>query len=119
MPIHDWARVDANLFHHFHQSWTIAISNALNGGLLPRGFSALVEQHAGGLVPDVIALQRRPRSSPPPEARGGAVVTTTPPKVRHVLRAQERISAARGNRIAIRHPLGRVVCMIEIVSPGN
>ncbi len=82
MPVHDWTRVSANLFHDFHQTWTIAIRNALNGGILPKGCSALVEQHAGGLVPDVIALQR-------------------------------------GNRITIRHPLGRVVCVIEIVSPGN
>src|SRR5207249_10635168 len=59
MPIHDWTRVDANLFHDFHQTWTIAIRNAMNGGLLPKGYSALVEQHAGGLVPDVIALERR------------------------------------------------------------
>ena len=42
-----------------------------------------------------------------------------PPKTRHVIRAQEEISANRGNRIAIRHPLGRVVCVVEIVSPGN
>ncbi len=116
MPIHDWSRVDANLFHDFHQTWTIAIRNALNGGLLPRGYSALVEQHTGGLVPDVLALQRRAR---PAETMGGAVVTTTPPKTRHVLRAQQEIAAARGNRVTIRHPLGRVVCVIEIVSPGN
>ena len=57
MPIHDWTRVDANLFHDFHQVWTINIRNALNGGLLPKGYSALVEQHAGGLVPDVLALE--------------------------------------------------------------
>src|SRR5207237_5940088 len=38
---------------------------------------------------------------------------------RHVIRAQEDNSAARGNRITIRHPLGQVVCVIEIVSPGN
>src|SRR6476620_9807788 len=114
MPIHDWTRVDANLFHHFHQAWTMTISNALNGGLLPKGFSALVEQHAAGLVPDVIALQHRPRPSTPIEPRGGAVVTATPPKTRHVFRAEEKSSAARGNRITIRHPLGRVVCVIEI-----
>jgi hypothetical protein len=90
MPIHDWSRVDANLFHDFHQTWTIAIRNALNAGLLPRGYSALVEQHAA-----------------------------TPPKTRHVLRAQQEIAAARANRVTIRHPLGRVVCVIEIVSPGN
>lgn len=119
MPIYDWARVNANLFHDFHQTWTIAIRNALNGGLLPKGFSALVEQHAAGLMPDVIALQRRPRPRAPTEPRGGAVITATPPKARHILRAEEEISAARGNRITIRHPLGRVVCVIEIVSPGN
>lgn len=119
MPIHDWTRVDANLFHHFHQMWTTAICKALNGALLPRGYSALVEQHAAGLVPDVLALQRRGRSGPPSEPKGGAVVTATPPKTRHVIRAQQEISAARGNRISIRHPLGRVVCIIEVVSPGN
>jgi hypothetical protein len=34
MPIHDWSQVDANLFHDFHQTWTVAIRNVLNGGLL-------------------------------------------------------------------------------------
>src|SRR5437867_3159363 len=115
MPIHDWTRVDANLFHDFHQTWTISIRNALNGGLLPKGFSALVEQHAGGLVPDVIALQGRRKPRRPAEPAGGAVITATPPKTRHVIRAQEATSARRGNRITIRHPLGRVVCVIEIV----
>ena len=32
MPIHDWSRVDAGIFHDFHQAWTIEIRNALNGG---------------------------------------------------------------------------------------
>lgn len=119
MPIHDWTRVDANLFHDFHQTWTINLSNALNGGLLPKGFSALVEQHAAGLVPDVIALERRPRSDRPAESGGGAVVTGTRPKTRYVIQAAQEILAGRGNRITIRHPLNRVVCVIEIVSPGN
>ncbi len=119
MPIHDWAAVDANLFHDFHQTWTIAIRNALNGGLLPSGYSALVEQHAGGVVPDVIGLQRRARKDRPSEPTGGAVVTATPPKTLHVTCAQQEMAAARGNRITIRHPLGRVVCVIEVVSPGN
>lgn len=119
MPIHDWTRVDANLFHDFHQTWTISIRNSLNGGLLPRGYSALVEQHAGGVVPDVIALQRRARKDRPSEPTGGAVVTDSPPKLLHVIQAHQEISAARGNRVTIRHPLGHVVCVIEIVSPGN
>jgi hypothetical protein len=119
MPIHDWSRVDPNLFHDFHQTWTISIRNALNGGLLPKGFSALVEQHTAGVVPDVIALQRRTKPDSPAKRTGGNVVTATPPKTRLMIRAQEQISAKRGNRITIRHPLGQVVCVIEIVSPGN
>src|SRR5205823_2802935 len=119
MPIHDWTRVDANLFHDFHQVWTISLRNALNGGLLPKGYSALVEQHAAGVVPDVLALQRRRRPTLEPEPTGGAVVTAMPPKTKLVYRAKEELSAARANRISIRHPLGEVVSVIEIVSPGN
>jgi hypothetical protein len=119
MPIHDGTRVDANLFHDFHQTWTIGIRNALNGGLLPKGFSALVEQHAAGVIPDVLALERKSKGKRPVEPSGGNLITAVPPKTRHVIRAQEAVSARRGNRITIRHTLGRVVCVIEIVSPGN
>jgi hypothetical protein len=118
MPVHDWSRVDANLFHDFHQTWTISIRNALNGGLLPKGYSALVEQHAGGLIPDVLALERWTQTDRPAEPRGGAVITAIPPSTRHVARAEAEASAALGNRVTIRHRLGRVVCILEIVSPG-
>jgi hypothetical protein len=117
MPIHDWSRVDANVFHHFHQRWTIAICDVLNSGLLPAGYSALVEQHALGLIPDVLGLQRRPRPKRPDEPAGG-VLTVTPPKTRHVMHTKELL-AGLGNRVVIRHRLGDVVCVIEIVSPGN
>lgn len=115
MPIHDWSQVDANLFHDFHQAWTIAIRNALNGGILPKGYSALVEQYAGGVAPDVIALQGRSTPSPP----SGGAVTAAPPQTELVYEARQELSAARANRITIRHALGQVVCVIEIVSPGN
>jgi hypothetical protein len=117
MPVHNWSHADANSFHHFHQQWTIAISNALNAGLLPAGYSALVEQHAGGLVPDVLALERRSRPNRPIDL-AGRVLTVTPPKTR-LVRQAKAVQAARGNRIAIRHRLGEVVCIIEVVSPGN
>jgi hypothetical protein len=118
MPIHDWTRVDANIFHDFHQAWTIEIRDKLNGELLPKGYSALVEQHAGGPIPDVLALQHR-RATDFSAPSGGAVVTDIPPKASHVFRAKDEVLAGRGNRVAIRHPLGEVVCIIEIVSPGN
>jgi hypothetical protein len=111
MPVHDWSRVDANVFHHFHQRWSVAICDALNSGLLPPGYSALVEQHAGGLVPDVLALKRGSRPA-------GGSLTDTLPKTRLVRRAKS-VLAARANRIAIRHRLGEIVCILEIVSPGN
>jgi hypothetical protein len=117
MPVHDWSRVDPNVFHDFHQTWSVSIRNALNSGLLPAGYSALVEQHAGGLIPDVLALQRRSRPDRLSEPTGG-LLTVTPPKTRHVIQAKEAL-AARANRIVIRHRLGEVVCIIEIVSPGN
>jgi uncharacterized protein DUF4058 len=119
MPIHNWTGVDANLFHDFHQTWTVNIRNALNGGLLPKGFAALVEQHSGGVVPDVIALQEEAKAGRPNETIGGTVVVDTQPRTRYMIRAQQELSAKRGNRITIRHSLGRVVCVIEIVSPGN
>jgi hypothetical protein len=117
MPVHDWARVDANVFHHFHQRWTIAICDALNAGLLPSGYSALVEQYAGGVFPDVLALERRSRPDRPAQPSGG-VLTSTPPKTRLVKQAKTAL-AARANRIVVRHRLGEVVCVLEIVSPGN
>ena len=57
MPIHDWTRVGAGIFHHFHHEWISAISRALNAGLLPPDYYALAEQVAGGRGPDVLALE--------------------------------------------------------------
>ena len=119
MPIHDWSRVPAGLFHHFHQQWVGSICNALNAGRLPKGFYALLEQHAAGAVPDVVTLQRGPKlgARHPP---GGIAVAEAPPKTRFVSEASdEDIYAAKADRIAIYNPLGDVVAVIELVSPGN
>lgn len=118
MPIHDWSRVDTNVYHHFHQRWTIAICDSLNSGVLPSGYSALVEQHAAGLVPDVLALQRR-RNDTLPAAPNGGVLSVAAPKTRLVFQTKKNLLHLRANRIAIRHRMGEVVCIIEIVSPGN
>jgi hypothetical protein len=116
MPIHDWTRVRPNRFHDFHQSWTIAIRNALNAGRLPSGYFAMVEQRMGGPEPDVITLELTPPTNPSP---GGIAVDVQPPKTRFVTRSGAAGYARKANRITVRHPDGDVVAVLEIVSPGN
>jgi len=120
VPIHDWTRPPVGLYHHFHQQWTGELCNALNGGVLPPGYYALVDQRAVGLVPDVLALQKGPPARSAGRPGGGRAVTDAPPKARYVTRESDReVYAARANRVAVRNPLGEVVAVIEFVSPGN
>jgi hypothetical protein len=128
MPVHDWTRVDAGIFHDFHQGWIIAIRNALNSGLLPSDFYALVEQVADGPIPDVLTLERIEEdvgsgTSPDAVAGGrsaGVTVADHPPRVKHTHAAERDTYAARASRVAMFHVSGdRVVGFIEIVSPGN
>lgn len=124
MPVHDWTKVTAGTFHHFHHAWITAISESLNGGLLPDGNYAMAEQVAGLPHPDVIALEEHTGASgwTPCDGKqeGGVAVDEHPPQVRFTLEAEESIYAAKANRIAIYHTSGdRVVAFIEIVSPGN
>ena len=69
MPLHDWTRVDAGIFHAFHVAWIPEIQKVLNGGLLPEGYYALAEQHAGRAIADVLTLHA---SSADPGASAGA-----------------------------------------------
>src|SRR5947209_6192782 len=57
MPMHDWTRVEAGIFHAFHHRWISAISDVLNTGLLPGDYYALPEQQAAGFGPEVLTLQ--------------------------------------------------------------
>lgn len=116
MPIHAWSAAPSGLFHHFHQRWSGAICDSLNDGRLPENLFALVEQNASGLYPDVLTLQGGlggPRT-------GGLSVADAPPKARFVRRASdEGAYAAKANRVVVRNSAGRVVSVVEIVSPGN
>ena len=118
MPIHDWTRVYAGLFHDFHQSWSIRIKDCLNAGMLPRGLTALVEQKSGPKEPDVLtvdAFERR-RGGMGPQ---GGLLTKVPPKTRFVQKSHKDFYAYKANRIVVKHKLGRTIAVIEIVSPGN
>jgi hypothetical protein len=116
MPIHDWTRVDAGTFHDFHQGWTIEIRNRLNSGILPDGYFAMADQRVSGPEPDIVALRLRS-----PQPSGGLSVAVTPPRIQQAARVETEAAlyARKANRIAIRQGLGRVVAMIEILSPGN
>ncbi len=119
MPIHDWTRVDAGLFHDFHQSWSVYLRNALNSGVLPPDYFALIEQRVRGPIADVLTLKLAPQPGVPSGSNGGVAVTTAPPRTQLVWRSDEEVYRRLANRITVRHRHGDVVAVIEIVSPGN
>jgi hypothetical protein len=118
MPVHDWSQIEHGIFHDFHQAWTIGIRNGLNGGTLPAGYFALAEQFVAGPVPDAVTLQRQSQGGEP-VGSGGLAVVDAPPRAAYVISAENEPYAARANRIVVKHRLGQIVAVIEIVSPGN
>jgi hypothetical protein len=119
MPIHDWTRVEAGLFHDFHQSWIIRLRDALNGGVLPPEFFALAEQTIRGPIPDVLTLRLSGEVDESTGPSRGLAVAAAPPRARVVQRLEEKIYARKADRITVRHRRGEIVAVIEIVSPGN
>src|SRR3954452_10175572 len=116
MPIHDWTRAEPGDFHHFHQTWIPLLAAALNGGILPPGFMALAEQITGRPISDVVTLESRwPRGG----ASGGVSAPAAAPSARVIQRLDRINYAKRADRVVIRHGRGRVVAIVEILSPGN
>jgi hypothetical protein len=120
MPVHDWTRVDAGTFLDFHSAWIIHLKETFNGGLLPPGYYAMSEQHAGRFITDVLTLQAPlPPVPPPPITDGGVAILEAPPRVRRKVTLSP---AARGTRrsLTIRHVSGhRIIALLEILSPAN
>lgn len=122
MPVHDWSRVPAGIFHDFHNAWLTEIENALNAGLLPNDYFALAEQHTGPFIADVLTLRldsrertgRRTRAVPQEE---GLLLKEAPPQVQY--QGVGTIPVPQRS-VAIRHVPGqRLIAVIEIVSPAN
>src|SRR5215471_4447006 len=109
MPVHDWTRVDAGLFHHFHQNWTVGLANALNGGGLPPDYFALVEQNVRGPIPDVLTLQLSPGAETSSNGTAALAVATMPPRTRLIRRKEADQYADKANRITVRHRHGHLV----------
>jgi hypothetical protein len=119
MPVHDWTRVDAGLFHSFHQRWIGALCDALNAGGLPPDYFALAEQSIRGPIPDVLTL--RLSSGPGPERGPSPAVTVAarPPRARMIRSTEVGVYARKADRVTVRHRHGQIVAVVEIVSPGN
>ncbi|MEX2171216.1 MAG: hypothetical protein WD851_17985 [Pirellulales bacterium] len=102
MPMHDWTRVDAGIFHDFHNSWITHLQERLNAGLLPSTFYALGELRTDEIVSDMLT-----------------------PSANEVQISQEALDdleyyLSKQRTVVIHHATGdRVVALIEIVSPAN
>jgi hypothetical protein len=81
---------------------------------------AMAEQIIGGPEPDVVTLQQ---SDIIFSANGGSAATITEapplPKTQFVIPVEVERYAAKANRVVVRHTLGKVVAVVELVSPGN
>jgi hypothetical protein len=121
MPIHDWTRVDAGIFHDFHHSWVIEIKRAFNQGVLPSDYYALTEQETTYPEPDALIVQEPLASLPSRESLGRVFdLATSPPQIDFRSRAESPLYANKTSAIAIRHRSGhQVIAMLEIVSPRN
>lgn len=120
MPVHDWTRVSAGTFHDFHNSWITHMKESLNEGLLPEGYYAQSEQHAGQVIADVLTLHVT--DAPRHRGNDGAIaVAEAPPQTRLRVTADEGAMYHRLQRtLAIRHTSGHeLVAILEIVSPSN
>jgi hypothetical protein len=122
MPMHDWTRVEAGIFHAFHHRWISALSDVLNAGLLPADYYALPEQQAAGFGPDVLTLQDQNPSAD--ESIGGGTGAATalqaPPQTRFMAQTDAEFYRRKKSSVVVRHVSGdRIVAMVEIVSPGN
>ena len=79
MPMHDWSRIPAGLFHDFHQTWSIQIKLALNAGILPKGEPIGV----GDILPEMPLFLRNGWQIPVPlESTYRATWSTSPEEFR-------------------------------------
>lgn len=127
MPIHDWTRVGAGIFHDFHHGWIEELARALNRGLLPDDYYALREQFAAGFGPDVLTLQGGGETNGTADGEpsdvlpiGRTGVLLAPPRLQPTAETDMEFYRRKQKAVVVRHASGdRIVAMIEIVSPGN
>ncbi len=129
MPMHDWTRVIAGIYHDFHSAWIVELRNVLNDGRLPDGYYALAEQRGGSLNSAVVAMQSNADDYPiEPDSQqqisepGVQTLSATPPRVTITQTVDDEnwYASTRQRRVGIHHASDdRLVALIAIVSPGN
>jgi hypothetical protein len=125
VPIHDWTRVDAGIFHDFHHEWISQVKRALNDALAGTGYYALAEQVAGDFGPDVLTLKAPPGMKKKAKSlqampSGSLALATAPPNVRFHITDPAAWYAGKKKSVTVRHVSEhRIVACFEIVSPGN
>jgi hypothetical protein len=119
MAIHDWTRVEAGIFHHFHHRWIAEIASALNHGILPGAYYALAEQQAAGFGPDILTLQT-PQAAEAREGAGPGTLLLERPTVRFAAESTNEFYRRKKSTIVVRHVSDdRIIAVVEVISPGN
>lgn len=129
MPVHDWTRVEAGVFHDFHHAWIEDLKRALNGGVLPTQYYALAEQHAAGFGPDILTLQASTGEEEDEDtievpkagtSDGEGALLLSQPRVQVMAETDMEYYRRKQNAVVVRHSSGdRMVAVLEIVSAGN
>jgi hypothetical protein len=97
MPVHDWTRVDAGIFHDFHLGWIGEMRRVLNSGQMPPDVYALAEHLTAELDPDALTL-----------------------RTLSAIRSEIDPYTLKQRTLVIRHVSNhRIVALIEVLSPGN
>jgi hypothetical protein len=105
MPVDAWICVDAGIFHRFHHSWICELARALNSGLLPQDYYAMMEPHAAGLGPDAVVPDAQDDGGEA-ETEGGGSLLFGPPRVQITMEAEMEFYRRKQNAVVVRHVSG-------------
>jgi len=116
MPLHDWTRVEAGIYHGFHTLWIGEMFRRLST-LLPANYYCYPELYSKPDYGDVIALEYR---DPPAPVAGDAVGTAllTAPAVR-IVQDEPDVRAEPRHLKVRRIQDDCIVAVIQLVSPAN
>jgi hypothetical protein len=116
MPVHDWTRVDASVFHAFHTAWTTHLSEALNCGILPDICYARPEVHTGqSFVPKTGPHRRTLAIRDVSEHRLIAITEIVAPTNKDSARHVDELSG----KIAAAFRLHVNVVLVDLFPPGQ